>query len=541
VTAVPFAAVPRPTRAGRREPRLPSPVRIEPGEIPSNRENALTAIRAEIVSGALSGSLPSTCVADAVSVPTPPLRASQLASDYEPNLQDSIDNCFAWHLKRLPLEIAASVMVQRIKSGVYDINSSRVHLDWFLEGGRMDVCVKELPQGCFRGGEAPGIHGAPTLLPDYLRQLLKYDVAADPTVGGSAVLLVPQSQRLSFQGGPSDYLEGDDMSRFDAMRLACKQAVMREKAAEASLSGKPLPKWPVKPDLSRSSDKVTATQEKGHSPPPPPPPPPPAPLPEQQAREPRQQLFGGNDPCPVEVRLEVPAVSPVVVHKDLGREQELSARAAAAAAAATALLQGAPGELSISDIKSAAAKRWPNDMGTKSTVGFSLAPGDHVHVFSASAQSWAKDGLVQEVLDSDRNVGGTLFGAGSVQVMYNGGTSMKWVPLDSISTHLRKATELSVAPSAKAASHVEALRMPSLFGDFLKIAPLNQVSIDNSMNFFQPQTQSSNAFPSIAGTGSAFSTTAGGSTGGSAFSTATVFPSPVSSAPTTSGLIMTRY
>lgn len=82
------------------------------------------------------------------------------------------------------------------------------------------------------------------------------------------------------------------------------------------------------------------------------------------------------------------------------------------------------------------------------------ARGDTVHVWSKSNGRWIEDGIVQQVVEADTAVDGSRIPAGSVKVVFRGGTGTKWVLPDQFQEILRKppkelaATKALVAPES---------------------------------------------------------------------------------------------
>eukprot|EP00931_Biecheleriopsis_adriatica_P004686 TRINITY_DN106315_c0_g1_i1.p1 TRINITY_DN106315_c0_g1~~TRINITY_DN106315_c0_g1_i1.p1 ORF type:complete len:661 (-),score=124.99 TRINITY_DN106315_c0_g1_i1:83-2011(-) len=76
-------------------------------------------------------------------------------------------------------------------------------------------------------------------------------------------------------------------------------------------------------------------------------------------------------------------------------------------------------------------------------------PGDQVHVWSKSQQTWALDGVVEEIASGNR-LDGII--AGSVRVLYMKASVSKWIPSHEVGTHLRSPSSRGGGEAVRAAA-----------------------------------------------------------------------------------------
>jgi len=161
---------------------------------------------------------------------------------YEPDIFDPIDSQLSVQLASLDRTAASQLTLQRIGPGEYDLDGRRVSLRWGASTLRAkpELLVQE------QGDSDDSDEGEQEIpLATYLREAA--DVAS--FLGGRnsnvpPVTRVPQANRLTFCDAlgplaPEDRC-GDE--RVQSMKVACKQALLREQAAEAYERAELIPK-----------------------------------------------------------------------------------------------------------------------------------------------------------------------------------------------------------------------------------------------------------------------------------------------------------
>lgn len=144
------------------------------------------------------------------------------AVEYEAMMEDPLDQAVKDCLKKLPSHLAAVLFIERLNHGEYEVDNHRVKIGWGGVAGSRDVVV-------FRADQPNAGKGEPLLV--YLLQA--GEIMHGIRSGGTAIMQVPKHLRISFPL-PADSRDSqpDEDPRWDAMRLAKKEAEMRERAAQ---------------------------------------------------------------------------------------------------------------------------------------------------------------------------------------------------------------------------------------------------------------------------------------------------------------------
>lgn len=159
------------------------------------------------------------------------------AGSYEPDTSDPIDMELSRHLTSIDHATLSKLTLNRLVPGEYVIDGRHVSIHWGSMGvgpcsGTELLVSEEREDGDWDSLELP--------LQVYLFQAL--DVAAflggERDSGAPAVLRVPPDMRLSFLNLPEAPVDDPELERVMSMARACKEAQMREKAAEVYERGK---------------------------------------------------------------------------------------------------------------------------------------------------------------------------------------------------------------------------------------------------------------------------------------------------------------
>lgn len=146
---------------------------------------------------------------------------------YTCDSSDPMDRVVMETLVSLGVETASRLRIRRLDVGKYEVDGRRISLRWGSNPSELVACEDDV------GGD---LAGRGTHLVSYLRQAA--DVAASlggRQTGAPLIARVPQDMRLTFSSsGPgTESIDSEHLHRRESMRIACEEAMLRERAAEA--------------------------------------------------------------------------------------------------------------------------------------------------------------------------------------------------------------------------------------------------------------------------------------------------------------------
>jgi len=156
------------------------------------------------------------------------------AAQYKADPSDPIDLMLAAGLAALDRDSARKLMLRKLSLGRYEIDGRRVTVRWGSVGGAHGLVASEDNVKARQGRHSE------VALVDYLTQAAH---VATALLGGRddmpKIARVPKEQRLTFGDDGSRpstkalHMEEFGNERCESMRIACEQALLRERAAEA--------------------------------------------------------------------------------------------------------------------------------------------------------------------------------------------------------------------------------------------------------------------------------------------------------------------
>lgn len=200
---------------------------------PAHRRSEASPARSAFTQRLLA-SYPTACNMESAALQHHESASSKSATrcySYTCDPSDSMDRMVMETIVSLGCDVASRLRIRRVESSKYEVDGRRISVRWNSSVSQLVACEDEV---------GSDVAGRGTTLVSYLRQAA--DVAASlggRQPGAPLIARVPQDMRLTFSSsGPgTDSLDSEQLHRKESMRLACEEALLRERAAEAYENG----------------------------------------------------------------------------------------------------------------------------------------------------------------------------------------------------------------------------------------------------------------------------------------------------------------